>query len=128
MPLVAFGGAGPLHATRLVRELGLGEAIVPPAPGLLSAAGLVGAHLRVDEALTVLAPLNTADPAELVLWDRDATARLRARLVEDGIPRGSQRVWASADCRYVGQGFELSVPVPRMTPAGVGGLIARFHR
>ena len=128
MPLVAFGGAGPLHAARLVRELGLGEAIVPPAPGLLSAAGLVGADLRVDEALTVLAPLDTADPAELVGWYRAATARLQARLVEDGVPRGSQRVSASADCRYIGQGFELSVPLPRTTPAVIRGLTTGFHR
>jgi N-methylhydantoinase A len=127
LPLVAFGGAGPLHAARLVRELGLGEAIVPPTPGLLSAAGLVGADLRVDDARTVLTPLDVVDPTELLAWYREAGDRLRRRLVEDGVAVGSQRVSASADCRYVGQGFELRVPLERLTVSGIRGLVGRFH-
>jgi N-methylhydantoinase A len=128
LPLVAFGGAGPLHAGRLVRELGLAEAIVPPAPGLLSAAGLVGADLRHDDALTVLVRLDDADWRALVAWYREATASLRRRLVRDGVARGSQEVSGSVDCRYVGQGYEIGVPLETIDVRGMRAVVDAFHR
>ena len=127
LPLVAFGGAGPLHAGRLVRELGLGEAIIPSTPGLLSAAGLVGADLRVDDALTVLVRLDQADPRQLLGWFRGAVAALRRRLVADGVTRSAHRVSASIDCRYVGQGYEIGVPLPTLDRRGLQALAAGFH-
>jgi N-methylhydantoinase A len=128
LPLVAFGGAGPLHAARLVRELGLGEAIVPPAPGLLSASGLVGADLRLDAALTVLVRLDDADWRALVAWYREASAALRRQLIDDGVPRGSQVVSGSVDCRYVGQGYEIGVPLESIDIRGLRAVVGAFHR
>ncbi len=128
LPLLAFGGAGPLHAGRLVRELGLGEAIVPTTPGLLSAAGLVAADLRLDAALTVLVRLDDADPRTLVAWYREASAALRQQLVGDGVPRASQQVSGSIDCRYVGQGYEIGLPLETIDRRGVRAVVDAFHR
>jgi N-methylhydantoinase A len=127
LPLVAFGGAGPLHAGRLVRELGLGEAIVPPTPGLLSAAGLVGADLKLDAALTVLVRLDDADWRALVAWYREASAALRRQLIDDGVPRGSHEVSGSVDCRYVGQGYEIGVPLETIDVRGMRAVVSAFH-
>jgi N-methylhydantoinase A len=128
LPLIAFGGAGPLHAGRLVRELGLGEAIVPPTPGLLSAAGLGGADPRLDAALTVLVRLDDADWGVLVAWYKEASAGLRRQLIDDGVPRGSHEVSGSADCRYVGQGYEIGVPLETIDVRGMRAVVDAFHR
>src|SRR3990172_4860874 len=100
----AFGGAGPLHAARLMRELGLGEVVVPRSPGLLCAVGLAGADERLDAAQTLMAPLHDipAAPA-LAAWLRSAAGELAERLRQDGIPPNRASFQASADCRYVGQ-------------------------
>jgi N-methylhydantoinase A len=82
--LVAFGGAGPLHACALADELGIGTVLVPEAAGVLSALGLALADERRDAIRTVLAPLQDA-----------------GELPADG----------EADLRYRGQSFELTVPL-----------------
>ncbi|MFM7717979.1 MAG: hydantoinase/oxoprolinase family protein [Actinomycetota bacterium] len=124
--LVAFGGAGPLLAGRLLDELGLAAAIVPPHPGLFSAAGLMAASLRLDEAQTVLRPLAPGLADELLAWFRSARDRLVAQLVADGIPRSRTRVVASADCRYEGQGFELELPLASVSRAALLALPRAF--
>lgn len=114
--LVAFGGAGPLHAGQLIRDLSMPEAVVPRHPGLFSAAGLLATDLRIDESATVLTTIDRASIGELARWF-DATAEsLRARMRADGIGESRIRLAPSIDCRYSGQGFELNVPV---TPAGL---------
>jgi N-methylhydantoinase A len=128
LPLVAFGGAGPLHAGRLVRELGLGEAIVPATPGLLSAAGLVVADLRLDASRTVLVRLDDADPRVLLAWYREASAVLRRQFVADGVPRASHRLSGAVDCRYVGQGYEIGVPLATIDVRGMRAVVDAFHR
>lgn len=107
--VVCFGGAGPLHAGLLLREMGLNNVIVPPHPGLFCASGLVVADLRVDEAQTVLRKLEADVLGDLAAWYAEATDRLVDRLREDGISDPNMTIVASADCRYLGQGFELSV-------------------
>jgi N-methylhydantoinase A len=92
--LVAFGGAGPLHACALADELGMDTVLVPAAAGVLSALGLVAADERRDEVRSYVAPLTEA--GELP-------------------PAGE------ADLRYVGQSFELTVPLGP-------GLAERFHQ
>lgn len=124
--LLAFGGAGPLLAGRLVEELGLAAAIVPPHPGLFSAAGLMAASLRLDDAQTVLRPLDPVLADELLAWMRSARERLIEQLVDDGIPRSRTRIVASADCRYEGQGFELDLPLPNLSRAAILGLPRAF--
>ena len=127
MALVAFGGAGPLHAAALLRDLHLGEVIVPLRPGLFSADGLLAADLRVDASQTILRRLDPSAAAGILAWMRTATADLRARLRRDGVPVTSTYTTAAVDCRYLGQGFELSVPLAGTTLRAVRGLVHAFH-
>jgi N-methylhydantoinase A len=124
--LVAFGGAGPLLAGRVLEELRLGAVLVPPHPGLFSAAGLMAASLRIDDAQTVLRPLGSDIASELLAWYRARRDRLVAQLVDDKIARSRIRVVASAECRYEGQGYELEIPLRSISAAGVSGLARAF--
>ena len=109
--LVAFGGAGPLHAGQLIRDLELPAAVIPRHPGLFSATGLLAADLRIDDALTVLRLVDNESVRSIALWFDEALAKLSTQLQDDGIPSSQIRAIASIDCRYQGQGYELNVPV-----------------
>ena len=124
--LVAFGGAGPLHAGLLLREMGFASVLVPRFPGLFAASGLTSTDVRIDESRTVLAPLTPGLVPDLTSWYAATGRRLSAQLRRDGIPAGQIRLVASADCRFVGQGYELSVPVTPRGAAGVAALARRF--
>ncbi|MEO8475554.1 MAG: hydantoinase/oxoprolinase family protein [Actinomycetota bacterium] len=120
--IVAFGGAGPLHAAMLLRELAMAGVIVPTHPGLFSAAGLVAADLRIDDARTLLWSLEPGRFDAVLTWYRERATRLRSQLREDGVPASRTRVVASADCRYAGQGYELTVPLPKVSKMGLRAL------
>src|SRR6202007_2822840 len=77
--LVAFGGAGPMHACALAEELGIGTVLVPRAGGVLSALGLAISDARRDDARPVLSALEDLDPARL----RDAFEEMRAATAEE---------------------------------------------
>jgi N-methylhydantoinase A len=99
--LLAFGGAGPLHAGDLLRDLGMRSAVVPPHPGIASAVGMLGAPVRHDLAVGVAA--TAADPASL---DRIlAGLEERAAGLAPGVPR--RRL---VDVHYRGQSYEITVP------------------
>jgi len=107
LALVAFGGAGGLHAAELAVRLGCAEALVPPASGLLSAWGILAAPPVQEVARSVLRPVQDGELPQL----RDELMeRARASLVEEGVPEGSIEVEAQVDLRYLGQSFELRVP------------------
>jgi N-methylhydantoinase A len=125
--LVAFGGAGPLHAGRLLRELRLGGVVVPRHPGLFSAAGLVAADLRIDDSQTVLRPFDPKKVGDVVAWYREAAARARTRLREDGISASRMRLVGTVDCRYLGQGFELPVLLRGLSTRDVARVPDDFH-
>ncbi len=124
--MVAFGGAGPLHAGMLLRELGLAGVLLPTHPGLFSAAGLVAADLRIDDSRTLLWPLDPSRFDEVLAWYRQSGARLTEQLREDGVPRSRTSLAAGADCRYAGQGYELTVPVPHVSRTGLRALRRDF--
>ncbi|MGI9539072.1 MAG: hydantoinase/oxoprolinase family protein, partial [Miltoncostaeaceae bacterium] len=110
--LIAFGGAGPLHAADVADELGMRRVICPPAAGVLAALGLVVAGERRDYVRTVL--LNAADHGSLRNEDR----KLRAKATDD-VPGGA--VEAAGDCRYRGQTHTLTIPWnPDGDPSGLG--------
>ena len=127
--LVAFGGAGPLHAAALAGAAGIPAVLVPQQPGVFSAVGLVMADIRHDFVRTRvmrgagitadrLAPLY----AELEAQARDALAR-------DGVAGERCVLRRSADLRYVGQAYEVNVPVSDgpLDPGSTSAVIERFH-
>ncbi len=127
LTLVAFGGAGPLLGGPMLEEMSLRAVLVPTHPGLFSASGLLASSLRIDESQTVLGVFEPALLDDLAAWYTGVRERLVAQLRDDGIPRARIRMVASADCRYLGQGYELSVPLGGPHLRGIGGIPRRFH-
>ena len=125
--LVAFGGAGPLHAGQLIRDLAMPAAVIPRYPGLFSAAGLLAADLRMDDAITVLQILDEAAVAGIGEWMAAAAGTLTLQLQADGIDPNRIRAVGSIDCRYVGQGYELNVPVGDVALPDLAAIVERFH-
>jgi N-methylhydantoinase A len=124
--LAAFGGAGPLHAGLLLREMGFRSVLVPRFPGLFAASGLTSTDVRVDDSRTVLSSLRPELYDELAAWYRATGRALTAQLRRDGVAAGSVRLAPSADCRFLGQGYELNVRLPAPGKRGVAALAARF--
>ena len=124
--LVAFGGAGPMQAAEIADSLGIPEVIVPPYPGITSAMGLLTSDLKYDQMRTVFMTEGAIDAERLDRELAAAAAELRTRLREDGVADGEIEVAAGLDCRYVGQGYELRIPLPeeRFTPEA----LEEFHR
>lgn len=125
--LVPFGGAGPLHAGLLLRHLGLRSVIVPRQPGLFSADGLLVAGVRFDDSRTVLKGFDTAALDEVEHWYATAAESGRERLVTDGVAPEDIVVLASVDCRYRGQGYELTIPLPDHTRNSLDRAAELFH-
>lgn len=109
--LVAFGGAGPLHAAELAAVLGMKEVIIPPHPGITSAAGLLTSDLRYDHMRTVFMTQGSIDAEAINAQIATLAAELVGRLERDGAARDAIRVERALDCRYLGQGYELRIPV-----------------
>jgi N-methylhydantoinase A len=109
--LVAFGGAGPLHAARLAAELDIKRVLVPRNPGILCAMGLLLADLRADFATTRLLPLSSLVIGEMEEIIAGLRRRCDAWFEEEGIAMTARRVALTVDMRYAGQNYELSVPL-----------------
>jgi N-methylhydantoinase A len=107
--LIAFGGAGPIHAAALARELGIGEVIVPPASGVLSALGLLEAEIQHHLAHTVLVGTREASQERLEAVFGEMNDELTTRARNDGLDPALLSFTAHADLRYKGQSSELSV-------------------
>ena len=123
--LVAFGGAGPLHAADVADLLGVPEVLVPPHPGITSATGLLTSDLRYDSMATVFAVEGSVDGAAINARFAALTDELLARLARDGADRAEVTVERFLDCRYAGQGYELRIPVGEEGYAD--GTLAAFH-
>ena len=127
--LVAFGGAGPLHAAEIARNMGLSRVLVPPRPGLLSALGLLHADVRGDFSLTRLVDANPASLAALNSGCDDLRARAAAwQAGEAGANARAKFNW-QIDMRYAGQNYELALPLKtgKLDRGGLARLITRFH-
>ncbi len=118
--LVAFGGAGPMHATALAERLNVGTVVVPPANGVLSALGLLAADERHDAIRTHRTALTEADKETIEAAYADLTTSVR----EDVSAPGDMAVTRQADLRYAGQSHELTVSVP--DPFDAAAVAARF--
>jgi N-methylhydantoinase A len=126
--LVAFGGAGPLHAARLAAELDIKRVLVPRNPGILCAMGLLLADLRADFAVTRLLALSSAVVDEVEMIIAELRSRCEAWFADAGIEASARRVALSVDMRYAGQNYELSVPLPAgsVTTGTIDRLAAGF--
>ena len=107
--LMAFGGAGPIHAARLARELECPRILVPPHPGILCATGLLMTDMVTDYARTRLTPLEGAGAAieeEFARLEAEASAWFES----EGIAPEARSTLRSIDMRYAGQNYELAIP------------------
>jgi N-methylhydantoinase A/oxoprolinase/acetone carboxylase beta subunit len=111
LTLVAFGGSGPVHGCRLAQALGIPRVILPAAAGVTAAIGLLAAEVRFDVSRTYVRRLDALDPAGLDAMYAEMAAQA-GEVVRDSAVGGAVTVTRSVDARYVGQGFELTVPVP----------------
>ncbi len=107
--LVAEGGAGPLFAAHIALEVGTPTVLVPPYPGITSAMGLLATDMVYEYGATSYQRLSAFDPAALQAQFEELEARARAQLEEDGIEPDRMLIQRIADCRYLGQGYELRV-------------------
>jgi N-methylhydantoinase A len=110
--LVAYGGAGPMHATELARELEIAHVVVPPIPGNFSALGLIMSDVRhdfVQSRATRVASLEVSD-YERTFGDLEDEARERLRV--EGFSDDRIKMSRTADMRFSGQWFELNIPLP----------------
>src|SRR4051812_1098394 len=108
--LVAFGGAGPLHANAVAELMGSFPVIVPPSPGLLCALGDLVAGFRNEFARTLIRLTDEASDEELQTILAELESRARAWMDAEGIREDAQHVEFVADMRYRGQGYEIPVP------------------
>ena len=123
--LFAFGGAGPLHATALARELGIPTVLVPVRPGITNALGCVVADLRHDYVRTVNKPLSAVDDAMVARIYAEQAAEGEATIAREGVPVRELRRVLSADMQFQGQSHILSVGVEG-ADIGVAGLHKAF--
>ena len=128
--LVAFGGAGPLHGAEVARMLGIPECIIPAYPGITSAVGLLTTDVKYDAMRTAFQVSTAFDTARL----HDAFDAMRAELSGQFTDAGTDPEHVGferfADVRYVGQGYELRIPVPdgRLNAPALDTVVQRFHR
>lgn len=126
--LLAYGGAGPLHAASVAAELGIGRVLVPPYPGLASAYGLLASPFRREFSRTSVAEVARSSDAEVKELVDALAGTARAELGEHAIDLDDARFAASVDMRYVGQGFEVNVPLSAAEDGCLGTLLDDFHR
>ncbi len=130
--IMPFGGAGPLHGVALCEAMSARDVIVPVAPGITAAVGLLKTDLQYEHTEAIVTELNAANDAQIVRIN-DAVASLRERvqaeLDADGIPRDRQKLSVVAECRYQGQGFELRAAMPDepVTQSNKRAIMENFH-
>jgi len=130
LPMIAFGGAGPVHAYGVARKLGLRKVICPLGAGVTSAVGLLGAPVAAD--------LSASLPMAIPAWDAQKVRQVLDKLatqgrevvLASGVAADQVRFSYTVDMRHVGQGHEISVSLPDGDPGAKGfldELLVRFH-
>lgn len=126
--LVAFGGAGPLHATALARDLNIGQVLIPRHAGVLSALGLLVSDTVYDYVKTHLERWNDIDAKGVESGFQELTAEGGEQLKAADIPPEDRHFDRSIDVRYVGQSFELTVSIDQpVTEGELAAAAERFH-
>ncbi|UNX55433.1 hydantoinase/oxoprolinase family protein [Georgenia sp. TF02-10] len=128
--LVPFGGAGPLHASRLARELGMRTMVVPEIPGAQSALGLLMTDVKTDFMRTQIMAVDAAGAASVDAVFDELAASAAEWFVEEQVDDVGRTLRRRMDLRYRGQNFELSVELPdgqRLAADGIDPVIELFH-
>ena len=127
LTLVPFGGAGPMHGSPLARELRVPRLLVPPTPGILCALGMLVADLLHDLVQTRLAAHRdlSADDAQAILAPMIGEAS--HLLAADRVPPERQQIELRVEMRYIGQSYELAIPLAETTETAWAGLAPAFH-
>ena len=124
--LLAFGGAGPMHACELSQEMGIPRVLVPPNPGVLSAMGVAIADIVKDYSRTVMLRRVSRDRLDEEFWTMEAQAR--NDLEGEGIDLEQATAKRFLDVRYVGQSYELTVDYPKGKEEPLRAIASSFHR
>jgi N-methylhydantoinase A len=128
--LLPFGGAGPVHAARIARDLGMAGLIVPLYPGVYSAIGLVMSDVKHDYVQSKMQPMRelSADAVNHMFARLEALAAEELR--DDGFASDRIRIERALDMRYAGQGYEITMPceAAALQSAGLDGLRRQFDQ
>ena len=127
--LVAFGGAGPVHANKLAAETSIPKTLIPMSPGIFSAVGLLVTNLQQEDATTMIERTNALD-LEVIngLFERMEQKGMAA-IAREGVDQDRVDCVRRVDMRYVGQSYELAIPVPggSLAEAQIAQVVAHFH-
>jgi N-methylhydantoinase A len=122
--LVAFGGNGPVVAVAIARELEMRRVLIPPAPGVFSAAGLLFSNVEHTQQRSVFRRTSDLDARRLARLFEELEKEVREEMRKEGIAQARVSVKRLADLRYTGQAFELTVPAETVDVAAIE---AAFH-
>jgi N-methylhydantoinase A len=126
--LVAFGGAGPVHANALARDAEIPTLLIPRSPGIFSATGLLTTDLKRDASRTVMRRLDELEPGEVEAVFASLEQSGADELEREGLSRDAIEFSRQIDMRYVGQSYELTIPKPgRFEASSVPQLLEKFH-
>ena len=126
--LVAFGGAGPVHANRLAAELDIPTVLVPMSPGTTSAMGLLVTDIKHDHSATLIQRADALDAERVNRLYREMEARGEKALLAEGMGHSRIGFERLVDMRYVGQSYELSIPLGEARVEDVlERMLADFH-
>ena len=126
--LLAFGGAGPLHAGRIARNLGLAGVIVPLYPGVFSAIGLMNSDVTHDYVRSHLVPIGELTPEAASAMFAQLQSETISDLRHDGFADAHIRLDRTIEMRYAGQGYELGVPCEAEELGDLAALRRRFDK
>ena len=130
--LVPFGGAGPLHGVALAEAVSARDVLVPVAPGITAAMGLLETDMQYEHVRSFITSLTNVDEAAVERLNalvEELVGHCRRDLENDGVPPERQSFQRVAECRYHGQGFELRAEIPegRLGVGDVGRIVESFY-
>ena len=123
--LLPFGGAGPLHATDVAKSLGIRRCLVPLAPGILCAQGLIVSDLRETFVRTAVTPLSDARMADMTARMGELRTQANDWFDTESVAKEDRSIEIVLDARYVGQNFELAIALGRADPTPTAAAISR---
>jgi len=128
--LIAFGGAGPMHVNGIVKELMVPTVIIPMNPGITSALGLLMTDLRHDYVLTYISRADRIDLGRVNSIYRDFESQGKSLLAQEGVKSEGMLSYKFMDMRYVGQSYELTIPLPskEINTKDIDDAVALFHK